>query len=194
MDAWSCSLVQVSFGLISDGTEWARNVSAAPSRSCPYHHHYPIGARALPSSRVRKIIPIRSAGPRTVTHLQRHQSLHGPPGHWPAHPRTRRPSLAGNSDAARAPRAARHRAVNTQDMTRTPGGPDRVCHVTRWPLMTAHEPGHGSFPSAFKREPVPRAEPALFITPAPVNFPAAALSLPSAHGSFPLATACTAIP
>ena len=44
-----------------------------------------------------------------------------------------------------------------------------MCHVTRWPLMTAHEPGHGSFPSAFKREPVPRAEPALFITPAPVN-------------------------
>ena len=35
--------------------------------------------------------------------------------------------------------------------------------------MTAHEPGHGSFPSAFKREPVPRAEPALFITRAPVN-------------------------
>ena len=54
-------------------------------------------------------------------------------------------------------------------MTRTPGGSDRVRHVTRWPLMTAHEPGHGSFPSAFKREPVPRAVPALFIIPAPVN-------------------------
>ena len=69
MDAWSCSLVQVSFGLISDGTEWARNVSAAPSRSCPYHHHYPIGARALPASRVRKIIPLRPAlGVLPVSH------------------------------------------------------------------------------------------------------------------------------
>ena len=44
-------------------------MSAAPSRSCPYYRHNPIGARALPASRVQKIIPIRPAlGVLPVSH------------------------------------------------------------------------------------------------------------------------------
>ena len=44
-------------------------MSAAPSRSCPYYRHNPIGARALPASRVQKVIPIRPAlGVLPVSH------------------------------------------------------------------------------------------------------------------------------
>ena len=44
-------------------------------------------------------------------------------------------------------------------------------HVTRWPLMTSHEPGHATRPSAFRRDPELRARLAPLIIPAPGNNP-----------------------
>ena len=44
-------------------------------------------------------------------------------------------------------------------------------HVTRWPLMTSHEPGHATRPSAFRRDPEPRARLGPLIIPAPGNNP-----------------------
>ena len=57
----------------SDSSRTARSGPATrPRRRAAlvlHHHHYPIGARALPASRVRKIIPIRSAlGVLPVSH------------------------------------------------------------------------------------------------------------------------------
>ena len=62
-------------------------------------------------------------------------------------------------------------------------------HVTRWPLMTPHETGHATRPSAFRRDPAPRARLAALIIPAPVTFSAVAFHSRAPHGSFPLATA-----
>ena len=75
MDAWSCSLVQVSFGLISGGTERVRNTVRGGKPRLPrtplasYPHQPPIGARAMPASHDRMTTAVRSAsGPPPVSH------------------------------------------------------------------------------------------------------------------------------